>query len=99
MSEFGGLWKHQNNPACTKSVKSLQNVEVGHYIGEEEEGILKQNLCFRVLISISSTLSDKTCFEEAKSFNTLLFSLCSTGLILFCVNTCILYPSSYALGI
>ena len=26
MSEFGGLWKHRNNPACTKSVKSLQNV-------------------------------------------------------------------------
>ena len=26
MSEFGGLWKHQNNPACTKSV-SVQNVE------------------------------------------------------------------------
>ena len=21
MSEFGGLWKHQNNPACTKSVR------------------------------------------------------------------------------
>ena len=30
ISEFGGLWKHQNNPACTQSVKSLQNVEVGH---------------------------------------------------------------------
>ena len=26
MPEFGGLCKHQNNPACTKSVKSLQNV-------------------------------------------------------------------------
>ena len=35
MSEFGGLWKHQNNPACTKSVKSLQNVEVGLYAKEE----------------------------------------------------------------
>ena len=21
MLEFGGLWKHQNNPACTKSVR------------------------------------------------------------------------------
>ena len=21
MSEFDGLWKHQNNPACTKSVR------------------------------------------------------------------------------
>ena len=28
MSEFDGLWKHQNNPACTKSVSRLQNVEV-----------------------------------------------------------------------
>ena len=33
MSEFGGLWKHQNNPACTNIV-SLHNVE------EEEEGRL-----------------------------------------------------------
>ena len=35
MSEFGGLWKQQNNPACTKSV-SLHNAEVGHYTEEEE---------------------------------------------------------------
>ena len=21
MSEFGGLWKHQNNPACAESVR------------------------------------------------------------------------------
>ena len=31
MSEFGGLWKNQTNPVYTKSVKSLQNAEVGHY--------------------------------------------------------------------
>ena len=36
MSEFGGLWKHQNKPACTKSV-SVQNVKVGHYTKEEED--------------------------------------------------------------
>ena len=36
MSEFGGLWKRQNNPASTKSVKSLQNVKVGHYPQEDE---------------------------------------------------------------
>ena len=30
MSEFGGLWRNQNNPACSKSV-NLKNVEVGHY--------------------------------------------------------------------
>ena len=30
MSEFGGFWKHQNNPACTKSI-SLQNVKIGLY--------------------------------------------------------------------
>ena len=22
MSEFGGIWKHQNNPACAKSVRA-----------------------------------------------------------------------------
>ena len=31
-----GLWKHQNNPAYTKTKSaSLQNVEVGHYVEEE----------------------------------------------------------------
>ena len=39
MSEFGGLQKHPNNPACTQSV-SLQNVEVGHYIEKEEETVV-----------------------------------------------------------
>ena len=37
MSEFGGLLKHQKNPACTKSVTGLQNAEFGHYTEEEEE--------------------------------------------------------------
>ena len=33
LSEFDGLWKHQNNPACTKTKSvSLQNVEVGHNV-------------------------------------------------------------------
>ena len=36
MSEVSGLWKHQNNPACTKSV-SLHNAEVGHHTEEEVE--------------------------------------------------------------
>ena len=35
-SEFGGVSKHQNNPACTKSV-SLHNVEAGIYTEEGEE--------------------------------------------------------------
>ena len=38
-SEFGGIWEQQNNPACTKSVKSLQNVEVGHYTNAEKEEV------------------------------------------------------------
>ena len=38
MSEFGGLWKRQNNPACTANV-SLHNVEVGHSTKEEKEGV------------------------------------------------------------
>ena len=36
MSEFSGLWKHQNNRVCIKSV-SLHNVEIGHHMEEEEE--------------------------------------------------------------
>ena len=28
MSEFGGLWKPQNNPPRTRSVKSLHNVKL-----------------------------------------------------------------------
>ena len=36
MLEFGGLCKHQNNPACTESVKTRQKVEVGHCTTEEE---------------------------------------------------------------
>ena len=35
MSEFGGLWKQQNNPACIK------NVTVGHYTKEDEEAYLE----------------------------------------------------------
>ena len=37
VTEFGGLWEHQTNPACTKSVKSLHSIEDGHYVEEEEE--------------------------------------------------------------
>jgi len=40
MSEFDGLWRHQNNPVCTKSV-SLQNAEVGHYTKEERKEMKK----------------------------------------------------------
>ena len=36
MAEFSGLWKQQNNPACTESV-SLHHAEVGHYTKEEEK--------------------------------------------------------------
>ena len=37
MSELGGLWKHQNNPACTKKCQCVQSAEVGHYTEEVEE--------------------------------------------------------------
>ena len=47
MSEFGGLWKHQTNPACTESV-SLHHVEVGHYTKEEEEVKKKKVLRLRL---------------------------------------------------
>ena len=35
MSQFGGLWKQQNNPACTESV-SLHNAEVGYCRKEDQ---------------------------------------------------------------
>jgi len=55
MSEFGGLWmEQQNNPACTKSVKVLQRVEVGHYTEEEE------CWCTELRESIHTTLADET---------------------------------------
>lgn len=38
MSEFGGLRKHENSPACTKSVK-VHNVEVGHYERRTKTGL------------------------------------------------------------
>ena len=37
MSEYDGLWKHLYNPACTKSVRSHKNVEVGYYTEEEQQ--------------------------------------------------------------
>ena len=36
VSGLGGLWKHQNNPACTRNVKSVQGIEAGPYTQEEE---------------------------------------------------------------
>ena len=35
MSEFGGLWKHPDNPACTENV-SVLNADVEHYTEKEE---------------------------------------------------------------
>ena len=29
MLEFGGLWKHQNNPACTKSARVFIMLKFG----------------------------------------------------------------------
>ena len=64
MSEFAGLWKHQNKPVCTKSGKSLQNVEVGHYT--EVGGISKVNNNNKTLIiylhSFSGFQDCKYCF-------------------------------------
>ena len=37
VSEFGGLWKHPNNPARSKSARVFESVEDGHYTEEEEE--------------------------------------------------------------
>ena len=53
MSEFGGLWKHKNNPACTKNdsnVKlcgwwSLTEEEKEEEEEEEEDTFLGKKLC------------------------------------------------------
>ena len=45
MSELGELWKHQNKPASTESVR-LQNIEVGHLTGEDEEKEKESGLKF-----------------------------------------------------
>ena len=50
MSEFCGLWKHQNNPAYTKSV-SVHHVEAGHYTKEEEEEFTS-NAHWGVVVSV-----------------------------------------------
>ena len=56
MSEFGGLWKQQNNPACTESV-SLHNVEVGHYTKGEESAA-----CFEITLSAAKcVLGEREC--------------------------------------
>ena len=49
MSEFGRLWKQQNNMLCTERCQSLQSVEleVGHNTdaeGEEEDEAVLANL-------------------------------------------------------
>ena len=46
MSEFGGLWKHQNNPACTKNDSNGQLR--GRWSLTEEE---KENKVFRVSVN------------------------------------------------
>ena len=53
MSEFRGLWKQQNNPACTKSA-SLHNAEVGHYTEKEESFHFTALLLFDLTIQLKS---------------------------------------------
>ena len=37
MPEFGGLWKHPNNPAFTESVRVIQMLKPDRRYKEEEE--------------------------------------------------------------
>ena len=67
MSEVGGLQKHQNNPACTKHVKSLQNVEAGHCT--EEDG---RRFC-HLLRSCQSCLVFR--FASGQSFHTTVLTI------------------------
>ena len=50
MSEFCGLWKHQNDPVYTKSV-SFHNIEAGHYRKEE----FASNAHWGVMVSVSDS--------------------------------------------
>ena len=47
MSELGGLWKHQNNPAYTNTV-SLHSVEEEEEEEEEESRLVLMVLVFLV---------------------------------------------------
>ena len=40
----------KNNPACSKSVESLQNVEVGHYREGEEEDVCRAPLLISIFL-------------------------------------------------
>ena len=37
VSEFGGLWKHQDNPACTKSVRVFRLLKLDAIRKKTEE--------------------------------------------------------------
>ena len=58
-SDFGGLWKHPNNPICTKKCLSLQTVGVGHYT-ENEDFSPELNVDWKVGVhATSNTISEK----------------------------------------
>ena len=73
MSEFGGLWKLQNNPTGTQSV-SLQSVQVGCYTQEEVEECLGRFSVKRVWLNPIYTKVNGAVETERLKF---LFSISS----------------------
>ena len=55
MSMFGGSWKHENNPACTRSV-SLQYVQAGQDVDKHEDETLKEEDEITPIVLLSNTL-------------------------------------------
>ena len=47
VSEFGGLWKHQNNTACTRSVRAFRVLKLNTTEEEGEEGTTDTALASR----------------------------------------------------
>ena len=49
MSEFGGLWKHPNNPACTKSVRVFRLLKLDTIQKKKKCELSSVLTCLRVL--------------------------------------------------
>ena len=59
MSEFGGLWKQENKPLCTKSVRDFtDHVEVGHHMEEVHTASKITDSDLKPIASLHSLRSD-----------------------------------------
>ena len=58
MSEFGGLWKHPNNPARSKSARVFESVEDGHKAEERRRTRRRRHCNADLKIQSATTTSD-----------------------------------------